>query len=357
MRKLRTPLIILLIIATLIMLKFLIFPPAKKQNGNGPGSGKAKNADVRLSAVIVKVQRLDNTLSSTGSLIANEEVQVQPEVSGKITGLYLKEGTNVQKGQLLLKINDQDLLANLSKLQSNLSLAIQNASRQKKLLAIHAISQQEYDTATNLVESTRADLEFTKATILKTRLYAPFNGRIGLRYVSLGTYINPGTKIASLEQIDHLKLDFSVPGQYAGSIHTGDQVFFTVQGFPEKYMARITAMEPKIDMATRTFHLRALFNNNKTPALLPGSFADVQLVLKATNNALMVPTQAIVPVLKGQTVFVYRKGKAVQLPVEIGIRTDSQIQITSGVHAGDTLLTTGLLSTRPGDAVLLDKIN
>ena len=357
MSKLRTPLIILLIIGTLILLKFLLFPAAKKESGNTLGAAKSKISEIRLSATIIKLQKLDNTLSSTGSLIANEEVQVQPEVSGKITGLYIKEGTPVTKGQLLLKINDQDLIANLTKLQSNLSLANQNALRQKKLLAIHAISQQEYDTAQNVVESTRADIEFTKATILKTRLYAPFNGRIGLRYVSMGTYINPGTKIASLAQIDHLKLDFSVPGQYAGVIHTGDQVFFTVQGFTHKYEAQITAMEPKIDMATRTFHLRALFKNNKEPALLPGAFADVQLVLKATNNALLVPTQAIVPVLKGQTVFLYKSGKALQVPVEIGIRTDAQIQITAGVHAGDTLITTGLLSTRPGDAVLLDKIN
>lgn len=357
MRKLRTPLIILLIIVTLIGLKFLVFPAPHKQADSKPGAPKAVAVSVRLSAQVVKLQELDNTISSSGSLLANEEVQVQPEVAGKITELYIQEGTNVRKGQLLLKINDQDLVAGLTKLKSNLALARQNELRQKKLLAIHAISQQEYDTSLNVVDATQADIEFTKATILKTQLYAPFNGRIGLRYVSLGTYINPGTKIASLEQIDHLKLDFSVPGQYAGVVHVGDQVFFTVQGFPKKYQARISAMEPKIDVATRTFHLRAIFTNNTEPALLPGAFADVQLVLRATSNALMVPTQAIVPVLKGQTVYLYKNGQARQVPVEIGVRTDTQIQITSGIHAGDSLITTGLLSIKSGDAISLEKIN
>lgn len=357
MRKLRTPLVIILIMGTLIVLKLLVFPAPKRESSGKPGSAGSKSTEVKLSAIIIRLQRLDNTLSSSGSLLANEEVQVQPEVSGKITQLYIKEGTNVSKGQLLLKINDQDLVANLTKLKSNLSLALQNELRQKKLLAIHAISQQEYDTSLNIVDATKADIEFTKATILKTELYAPFNGRIGLRYVSLGTYINPGTKIASLEQIDHLKLDFSVPGQYAGSIHIGDQVFFTVQGFPRKYAALISAMEPKIDIATRTFHLRAVFDNSTEPALLPGAFADVKLVLKATSNALLVPTQAIVPVLKGQTLFIYHHGKALQIPVEIGVRSDTQIQITSGIHAGDTVITSGLLSIKPGDAIALDKIN
>ncbi len=357
MHKFRIPLIILLIVGTLIMLKFFIFPAPKSGSAATVKNGKSKAPPQKLSGLVIKVQNLDNTLSASGSLVANEEVQVQPEVSGKVTALYIQEGTQVRKGQLLLKINDQDLRATLVKLKSNLSLALQNQQRQQKLLSIHAVSQQDYDTAQNIVEATQADIEFTKAAIFKTEVRAPFNGRIGLRYISLGSFISPGTKIASLEQIDHLKLDFSVPGQYAGSIHPGDQVIFHVQGYGQKFEAKITAIEPRIDMSTRTIHLRALFTNNSEPALLPGSFADVELVLQATRNAVLVPTQAIVPVLKGQTLFVFRQGKAFQVPVNIGVRTDTQIQVTSGVQAGDTLITTGLLSIKHGDAVSLNNLN
>ena len=357
MAKIKTPLIIILIIGIIILFKFLLFPDLKKDPGTSKAGSKAKIGSESLSGIIVHPQLLENILDAEGTLIANEEVLIQPETSGKVTELLMKEGRNVKKGQLLLKINDQDLRANLVKLKSNLNLAIQNEQREKKLLSINAISQQEYDSAKNVVESTAADIEFTKATIRKTEVTAPFDGRVGLRYVSVGSYVSPTTRIATIEQLNPIKLDFSVPEQYASKIKPGDLVYFTIQGVKNKYQAHISAIEPKIDINTRTLQLRAILKNDTQPLLMPGTFAEVKLVLKATSNAMMVPTQAIVPVLKGQTVYLYKKGKALQVVVGIGVRTDTQIQVISGVSLGDTIITSGLLSIHPGDSVKLHNLN
>jgi len=358
--KLKTPLIILLTVFTIIALKFVLFPASNADSSGDMGAAaKAKAHKVNIvsaNVMLLRTQRLDNTITATGTLLANEEIILEPEISGKITKLYFKEGTYVSRGARLFNINDQDLRANLAKLNYNLNLARENAERQKKLLAINAVSQQDYDTAVNAVRSTEADIAFSRATINKTQVVAPFSGRIGLRYVSEGAIVGTNSKIATLQQLNPLKLDFSVPGQYASQVSKGDLVHFSVQGDTRVYVARISAIEPQIDLATRTLKLRAIFPNTGTKVLLPGAFVDVQLILHAYNNALMVPTQSLVPVLKGTTVYLYSSGHVKQVPVVTAIRTDVQVQVTQGLKPGDTVITTGLLALKPGDQVKIKKI-
>ena len=352
MKKFQWPLIFIVLGIALVVLKISFFPVNSQGQGNSPKTSKPNPP--KVSFLVSKAQRLDNTILSSGSLKANEEVEIQPEVSGKIVQIFFKEGAKVQQGQLLFRLNDLDLRATLKKLQYNLQLAKENEARQSKLLAINAISQQDYDISKNTVDATLSDIEFTKASIEKTYIKAPFQGIIGLRAISVGSIVNPSSKIASIQQIIPLKLDFSIPEQYASSIKVGDEVHFSLQGNKEKYLAKIAAIEPKIDINTRTLSLRALYANQSSKTLFPGSFAEISLTLHTNTDALLVPTESLIPILKGQTLFIYHNGKVDQVTVETGVRTDTQVEIVQGIKPGDTIITTGLLSLKPQQEVLLN---
>ncbi len=348
----------------LIVLKFLFFPANPTGKKYSPSkaslSENKKITDPPLiiaNAIIIKPELLQNTISSTGSLKANEEVEIQAEVSGKIIDIRFEEGSAVKKGQLLFRLNDLDLQATLKKQISNLNLADENQKRQAELLAIQGISKQDYEIAVNTMESAKADIQFTKASIAKTYVTAPFSGRIGLRYVSPGAYVSQNTKIATIQQLNPLKLDFSIPEKYSMLIKIGDKVNFTVQGRKEIFIAAIEAIEPRIDIATRTLSIRALFDNSSLQnheTLLPGAFAKIDLILHSNGQAITVPTESLVPILKGTTLFLYHQGKVIQIPVQTGIRTDTRVEILEGIHLGDTVITSGLLSLKPGQNV---KIN
>ncbi|MDW8466642.1 MAG: efflux RND transporter periplasmic adaptor subunit [Chloroherpetonaceae bacterium] len=193
-------------------------------------------------------------------------------------------------------------------------------------------------------------MDIIKAQIDKTEVRAPFNGVVGLRYVSVGSYISPTTRIASIQNICPLKLDFSIPEKYATLVRKGDKVLFRVQGIDKVLEGQVYAIEPKIDPATRTLPIRAIYPNSDR-RILPGAFAEVELLLQNADSAVMIPSEALVPELKGQKVFVAKQGKAVAKSVEIGLRTDREIQVTSGLSDGDTVITTGILQLRPGMAV------
>ena len=369
MRKFRLPAILLFGILFLLVLKIFLFPGSLTTDEKLKTPATKKISLPLVYAKILVPEVLENTIHTSGSLKANEEVEIQPEVSGKITEILFQEGSKVSKGQLLFRLNDLDLEATLKKLRFNLDLAKENEKRQSALLRINGISQQDYDTAKNLVESTEADIEFTKVELSKTKVLSPFDGFIGLRYVSTGSYVSQSTKIATIQQINPLKLDFSIPEQYANAVKIGDKIDFTVQGDSSILQASIHAIEPRIDISTRTLSIRALYQNmipqnnynikknRNQRILLPGTFASVSLNLHTNNKALMVPTESLVPILKGQTLFVYHGGKVEQVSVQTGIRTDIKVEITSGVAAGDTIITSGLLSLKPNQEIRLIKIS
>ena len=344
MKKWRSLLIILLVIAALAFFKIKFLsdstPPA------GP-KAQDKSQPVPVSAYVVKPQKLDNKIFATGTVLANEEVTLVPEIAGKIVSINFKEGSKVSKGELLVKISDADLQAQLKKLQLQEKLAADNEAREKKLLDVSGISQMEYEAVLSQLNSAKADLELTQAQIAKTELRAPFDGTIGLKYVSEGSYVNPSSaaKIATIQQLDPVKVDFSIPEKYAASVHTGDSIYFSLQGSDEKFRGVIYAAEPKIDLNTRTLGLRAI-SPNKQGKIFPGAFAKIELQLKETPNSILIPTEALIPELKGQKVFVSRNGKAKSQKVETGIRTPSQIQITNGLQTGDTVITTGIMQLK-----------
>lgn len=320
---------------------------AGAKGGGAPATG--------VMGFVVKSEKLDNKIFATGSVTASEMVDLKPEVAGKIVKLNISEGKSVSKGQLLIKLNDEDLQAQVKKLNAQLRLTEQSAQRLKKLLDIKGVSQDEYDVVENQMNNIRADLEVTQAQIAKTELKAPFSGVIGLRNVSLGSYINASSQVANIQILNPIKVDFTVPEKYSSQVKVGETITFTTEGSPERYTGKVYAMDNQIDPITRSLKIRATAQN-PSGKLKPGAFVKVDFSLKEIGNALMIPTEAIVPVLKGQQVFVARDGKAKVVPVEVGVRTDARIQILNGIQVGDTIITSGLMGMKPDTKVKFSSV-
>ncbi|GAA0528026.1 efflux RND transporter periplasmic adaptor subunit [Chitinophaga japonensis] len=327
---------------------FLVYKQVADGKKKAPAAPAARSGGrpLLLDAYVVKTTRLDETIDASGTLQSNEEVEIKPEISGRITGLYFKEGVHVAKGALLVKIYDEDLKAQLAKLQLQQELAKTTLERQENLLKINGISQQDVDVTRNQVSAYGADIDYTKTQLQKTELRAPFSGRLGLRNISLGAIVSPTTIITTLQQIDPLKIDFSVPEKYRTSVKVGDAVEFKVAGDNKTYKGSIYAMDPKIDLATRTIRIRAIMPN--AGQLLPGAFARVTISLKDMPEAIMIPSQAVIPGTRDKTVIVADSGRAKIVVVETGIRNENNVQITSGLNIGDTVITSGILQLRPG---------
>jgi membrane fusion protein (multidrug efflux system) len=347
MKNAKAIVFILLIVGVLGFVKIMFL------SNKTTGSSAAKPGQVRATNVTITVAQssaFQTKIVATGTTLSNEEVDLKPEASGKITQLLFKEGDKVTKGELLLKLNDDDLIATFKKLELNEKIAADKESRLKRLLEIKGVSQEEYDAALNALQGISADKDFTRAQIAKTELRAPFDGVIGLKSVSEGSYVSPLVKIASMQQLDPIKIDFFIPEKYSGIVHKDQKLTFRIQGQKETFEGHIYAIEPKIDLATRTLQLRALCPN-KSGKILPGSFAEVTLVLNEAPNIILIPTEALVPVLKGQIVYVSKNKIAVSKKVETGARTDTSIEITSGLEVGDSVITTGIMNIKPGASV------
>ncbi len=313
-----------------------------KSGAKGGGPAKA----LQVEGIVVSTSDFNNGLEVTGTLDANESVALHAEVSGLVTSINFKEGSNVTKGSLLVKINDRDIQAQLQDALTKQRLSATNENRSKQLLAKGAISQEEYDTSFADLESLKAQTQLIRAQLAKTSIYAPFSGKIGLRSISVGEYLTPATVIANLASMNPLKVSFSIPEKYIGQVKLGSEISFTTDGFAKTFTGKVFALEPGINTTTRTLQIKALVPNPDNE-LLPGSFAKIKLELSAVKNAILVPNQAIIPVLKGKTVFISKNGKAKQVPVEAGTRTADNIVITSGLKTGDTVLTTGAMALKP----------
>jgi membrane fusion protein (multidrug efflux system) len=343
-------------IGFLIVLLALAYPKVKPLLSDASGAPQQGNSSaLKVDGVVIKPGSVQDKIFTTGTIMANEEVELKSEISGKITGIYLEEGSRVKKDQLLLKINDSELQAQLTRAQYRLDLATERESRQKKLLEKGGISQEDYDATLNEVNVLKSEVELIKAQIEKTEIRAPFDGRVGLKYVSEGSYISPSTRIASLQDINPVKIDFSIPERYVNTVEVGDQVTFSVQGTEESFQGEIYAIEPRIESQTRTLQIRAK-SDNQRELLVPGAFADLQLILDTINDALLIPTISLVPELQGQKVYLYQQGTVAEQRVQTGIRTEQKVQIIEGLQPGDTVLTTGLLQVRTGMPVEINEL-
>jgi membrane fusion protein, multidrug efflux system len=354
MRKTFRWLLILAVVAVLVAVKLIFF--SKKEDAQGAARGK-KQGPVAVSYHVIRAKPLSNNVYATGEVGAFNQVELLPEVSGKVVSINFTEGETVQKGSLLVKLSDQDLQAQLVKIRAQLKMAGQQLERVKKLLEVQGISREEYELQENQISTLKADEAFVLAQLAKTSITAPFTGVAGLRNVSPGSFVSAATPIVSLVQMKPLFIEFSLPEKYSGQFKKGLKVSFTSETFAGKtYTASIYAVEPRVDASTKTIRARATYNGDAP--LFPGSFVKVQVNLGETADALMVPAQCVVPTLKGQKVFVVRGDSAVEAPVQIGVRTDTEVQVTEGLKPGDTLVASGLLSVKGGSKLkLIQKTN
>jgi membrane fusion protein, multidrug efflux system len=352
MKKVPNWIIIACVLGLLIASKFIFF---SKKVEKGLTLDEKKKLPVGVNYYVVKSTSFSNDVFTTGKIGAFNQIEILPEVSGKITGVYFKEGDAVSKGTLLVKLNSSDIEAQLLKTQTQLKLSEQKLNRLKKLLTINGISQEEFDMQENELATYKADEAYLKAQIAKTNITAPFSGIVGLKNISEGSFVNASTPIASLVQVQPLFVEFSIPEKYSSFLKKGVRVNFSNDNLKttKTFSASIYAIEPKVDETTKTIKARATYNGSES--FYPGSFVKVFVNLGETNNALMVPSESVIAILKGQKLFVNRNETAEEVLVEVGVRTDDKIQIIKGLSEGDTVLTTGLLSVRKDSKLKLLK--
>ncbi len=313
----------------------------------GGGTGEGRAAVLTVDGQVLKKTSLDIIYTYTGTLMANEEIDIRPEISAKVTGIFFKEGSNVSKGAILVKMFDKDLQAQLRSNQLQIELATKELDRKKELYQFKGISKEELDISENNFNTLKANQDLIKAQISKTELRAPFNGTAGLRMVSEGAFVSNSTIITSLQQIDPVKIDFSVPEKFIPNLAKDMEIDFTINGREDHFTAKIYALESKIDASTRSIRIRALCPNPKR-TLYPGAFAKINLKLFPDKPCIMIPARAIVPLMDSEQVYVLRKGKAKAVDIRSGYRTGSEVEITEGLAENDTLVTTGLLQIKEG---------
>lgn len=326
----------------------------KKPKEDKSKTGNAPAPPTVVDVMIASQKLVSNAIDVNGTVLPNEQIDIHAEVSGRLTYLNIPEGNAVSAGTVLAKINDADLQAQLSKQKVQLDLATKTEQRLKKLLSINGINQADYDLALSTVNNTKADIEITKAQIDKTIIKAPFNGVIGLRNVSPGAYITPQTSLATLQQLNKSKIDFSVPEQYAHLIAQGKNIAVATDYNKNTYTATIVATEPEINNSTRNLKARAVLNDC---SLHTGSFVKVKIATTAQNTkSIFVPTNAIIPDADNKKLVIVKNGVGKYVPVETGVRTASMVEIIKGLEIGDSVVVTGVLFVKPNGAVKVKKV-
>jgi len=329
-----------------------------KEGAAPPAAMSQRRAPLMINAVVMKKQTLTDNFITTGTTIPDEEVNLSFESSGQIVGIYFTEGVHVKKGDLLAKINDKPLQAELKKLEAQVPLAKQRVFRQETLLEKDAVSQEAYEQVTTEYEKLMADIELVKARILQTELRAPFDGIMGLRQVSEGAYATPSTVIVNLTKISPLKIEFSIPERYASDVKNGTNVAFYMEdesGMKIRYTAKVYAVESKVTLETRSLNVRALYPNTDE-AILPGRYLSVDISRQEINDALAVPSEAIIPEMGRSIVYLYKNGEAKATEIKTGLRSPSHTHALEGLLPGDTVLTTGVMQLRSGMKVTIDNL-
>ena len=337
----------LAIVIGLIVYRVIENSKKEEQNKGRPNSA---NRGAKVYGRVVEGQPFSDYLSLNGSIEANEIVELHSEVSGIVESINFTEGGRVSAGQVLVKINDSELRAQLAQARTRAQLSHENERRAKLLLEKEAISQEEYDIASADYRTAESQIQLINAQLNKTVVRAPFSGSIGLRNISKGSYVTPANVIAKLANTAQVKILFSIPERYAHMVSTNSFIDFTIQGMDGKHRAKVFATEPSIEENTRTLLVKAVEQNN-SDKLIPGTFVNVTFPLEEVQNGIMVPAEALIPVQNGKKVFVKKGGVAKEVMVETGGRTAAEVLVTSGLNIGDTVLTSGMMSLRDGSPV------
>jgi membrane fusion protein, multidrug efflux system len=312
-----------------------------------------QNKPISVNVMIAKASNTVSFYEASGSIMAMEAIDVYPEVSGRITYLNIPEGEKVNAGTILAKVNNADLLAQLSGAKAQLKLAEQNKIRLERLFSEKALSQSEYDAAVTQVVNLNSQVDVLEAQIEKTIIRAPFNGTVGLRNISNGAFVTQSTKITSLQQRDALKVDFTLPEHNARNLKKGDFVKVQIQGDDEMLEARIASFESKAETGSRNWKVRAYLIQGDA---LPGSFAKVFVPNKNAENVINVPSSAVIPEARFKKVVLAKNGQAYFAEVTTGNRMNDTIEVISGINVGDSIVVSGMMYAKPKALLSIKKI-
>lgn len=345
---------IAIVLAAIFIIPKISFS-SKEVGENKKSAGQLASITLSVKGLIVSSQDISNSISSIGTALAFEEVEIKSETTGRVIEISFKEGSFVLKGQLLIKINDSELQAQLSKAKNSLKLLQDREERQRVLYEKQLSSTEDYNIALNELNALKSDIDLLNVQITKTEIRAPFNGKIGIINISEGAYVSPSIVIASLQNLSQIKIDFTIPEKYATLVKINDIIKFKPVSEKDYLIGKVYAIEPKINTATRTILVRGIYLNTGNK-VIPGSFLDVKLELQKINNAVLIPSYALVPDINNNMIFVFRGGKAVQQVVETSLRTESNVQITNGINPGDTIITSGILQLKNNMKVTISSL-
>ena len=298
-----------------------------------------------VDVLIAEPQSIANTVEANGTVVAAEYVELHPEIAGRLTYLNVPEGKRIAQGTVVARINDADLRAQLQKSKVQLQLQEKTLERYKKLLDVSGINQSDYDIVENQVNSLKADMDYTQTLIDKTVIRAPFSGVAGLRQVSPGAFVTTSTVLVTIQQIDKIKIDFTLPESYSNMVRIGSSVDVEVDAANKTHKkAIIIATEPQVNQSTRNIKVRGVLQGGDAN---PGAFVKVYLNASVDKKAIMVPTNSIIPDDKNNQLILVKDGKASFVTVQTGIREANNVEITKGVTPGDSVVVTGVLFAKP----------
>ncbi|MCG8487305.1 MAG: efflux RND transporter periplasmic adaptor subunit [Chromatiales bacterium] len=317
-----------------------------------------------VTADQVKRQQWPNTLSATGSLVAVQGVTVSAELGGKVSEIAFESGDRVKAGDLLVRLDTTAEEAQLRSAEAAEKLARINLDRNRGLRANKTVSQSDLDTAEANYKQATAQVENVKATIAKKTLRAPFSGQLGLRQINLGQIIEQGTPVVTLQTIDPIYADFSLPQQRFSSVAVGNEVRITTDAAQDKsFSGKIIAINPEIDQATRTVRIRSTLSNQEE-LLRPGMFANIEVIMPQQDEVLAIPATSVLYAPYGDTVFVIdtTKDEATgeeqktlrQQIIRLGQTRGDYVSVITGLKEGETVVTSGVFKLRPNMAVVVD---
>lgn len=338
-----------------IIIFFLISCKNDKKDEKATTGERPRAPVLQVEGFIVRTKLISENIEAPGTIMPYEETEIRSETSGRIVSLNIPEGRVVRKGTVLAKLFDGDLQAQLNKLQVQLSIAEKTVERYRELLKISGVSQQEVDLNELQANNLRADINLVRVDIGRTLIRAPFDGTVGLRNISVGAYVTPTNVITTIRQTNQLKLEFSVPEKYSDNMGRGKVINFAIDGVRQKFGATVMATESSIEANTRSLRVLAVVKGRHS-ALVPGTFAKVLLQMGETDQAMIIPTQAVVPQARNKRVILYKGGTAQFQVVTTGIRDSTFVQVIDGLNVGDTVITTGLLAIRPESKITISKV-
>lgn len=316
-------------------------------------SQAAGEAPQGLPAEVIRVepQTLENHIEAVGSLKANQSVMLTPETAGRLTKIGFEDGSSVKRGQTLFALNDATQRAQLEEAQARVRLSQVEFKRINKLFKQNAASETDLDSARATLNINEAQADFAKAQLDKLTIKAPFDGVIGIHDLSTGDYINVGESLVELVDINTLHFDFYLPEIYLSQVKVGQHIAIETPAFPSSsFNGSVIAISPNIEEKGRSLLIRATIDNTQQ-ILRPGLFASVQLEVSKNDKAILLPEQALIPQGAQYFVMTVVDGMVNQVPIVIGLRKSSLVEVISGVKAGDVVITAGQLKLQPGGPV------